>query len=55
LNQTSGLSFSDFKGYPIDGAAPTLRQLLEGLPPALAQRVRVEQTPGEIVQYGGVT
>jgi CubicO group peptidase (beta-lactamase class C family) len=46
LNQTSGLSFSDFKGYPIDGPVPTLRQLLEGLPPAPAQPVRVEQTPG---------
>jgi CubicO group peptidase (beta-lactamase class C family) len=46
LNQTSGLSFSEFKGYPIDGAVPTLRQLLEGLPPAPAQPVRVEQTPG---------
>ena len=46
LNQTSGLSFSDFKGYPVDGPLPTLRQLLEGLPPAPAQPVRVEQTPG---------
>jgi CubicO group peptidase (beta-lactamase class C family) len=47
LSHTAGLSVTGYRGYPAGSPLPSLRQILDGKPPAISDPVRVIQTPGE--------
>jgi CubicO group peptidase (beta-lactamase class C family) len=53
LSHTAGLSVSGYRGYPAGTPRPTLRQVLDGAPPAASEPVRVFQAPGEGFTYSG--
>jgi CubicO group peptidase (beta-lactamase class C family) len=53
LSHTDGFSVHGFAGYPVGTALPTLRQVLDGQPPANSSPIRVELLPGSKVQYSG--
>ncbi len=53
LSHSGGFSVHGFAGYPPDATLPTLRQILDGKPPANSAPIRVELLPGSKVQYSG--
>lgn len=53
LSHTAGLTVHGFRGYAIDEKAPTLRQVLDGSPPANSAPVRIDQAPGSALRYSG--
>jgi len=53
LSHTAGLTVHGFPGHARDGAIPTLVQVLEGVPPANTERIRVVRVPGSEWRYSG--
>lgn len=53
LTHSAGLSVSGFAGYTPGEPVPTLRQLLDGAPPANSEPVRVTSVPGAEQRYSG--
>ena len=53
LSHTSGLSVSGFVGYEPGKAVPSLKQILNGTPPANSAPIRVTFTPGSRQSYSG--
>lgn len=53
LSHGAGLSVAGFKGYPVGSPVPTLRQVLDGEPPANTAPVRTERAPGVEWRYSG--
>ena len=53
LSHTAGTTVHGFPGYRTDQAIPTLRQVLDGAPPANTAAVRVVSRPGETWRYSG--
>ncbi|MEU7905386.1 serine hydrolase domain-containing protein [Actinoplanes sp. NPDC049118] len=53
LAHTAGLSYNWFRGYGVDGPAPTLLQTLEGRAPANTPPVRPSLLPGSRFRYSG--
>jgi CubicO group peptidase (beta-lactamase class C family) len=53
LSHTAGLTVSGFPGYAADEVVPSLRQILDGEPPANTGPMRVEHVPGSQWQYSG--
>ncbi|MDX1934369.1 MAG: serine hydrolase domain-containing protein [Capsulimonadales bacterium] len=53
LTHTAGTNVSGFWGYTEKQAQPTLRQILDGLPPASNAPIRVENPPGKAWRYSG--
>ncbi len=53
LSHTSGLSTSGFSGYSQGAVVPTVLQILNGLPPANNEPVRVKWKPGTEWHYSG--
>ncbi|MBN1579193.1 MAG: serine hydrolase [Anaerolineae bacterium] len=53
LSHTAGLTVSGFRGYPAGQDVPTVRQILDGQPPANSDPVRVFQEPGTAYSYSG--
>lgn len=53
LSMTSGLSVPGFAGHSTHDALPTLKQILNGEPPAENKAVRVLFTPGSQYYYSG--
>jgi CubicO group peptidase (beta-lactamase class C family) len=51
LSHTAGLTVPGFKGYEAGAAVPTMPQVLEGVPPANSQPVRVTLPPGTKSEY----
>lgn len=49
LSHSGGVTPDYFPGYPRDSAAPTLRQVIDGAPPAASDPVHIDSVPG--VQY----
>lgn len=57
LSHTAGLTVDEFPGYGEGEAVPSVRQILDGVPPAKTKPVRVDAVPGTIYRYssGGYT
>src|ERR1700685_3993476 len=53
LGHTSGLGVSFYPGYPQGGDVPTLRQSLDGVPPAATKPVRADPGPSGRFRYSG--
>jgi CubicO group peptidase (beta-lactamase class C family) len=53
LTHTAGLSVHGFGGYAPGTPVPTLRQVLEGQPPANSEAVRITTAPGKDWRYSG--
>jgi CubicO group peptidase (beta-lactamase class C family) len=53
LNHSAGMTVHGFYGYAPGQPVPTLLQILEGIPPANSDPVRVEATPGTEWVYSG--
>jgi len=53
LNHSAGTNVHGFFGYAQGEPLPTLRQILDGVPPANSDPVRVEATPGSAWSYSG--
>lgn len=53
LSHTAGVTVSGFPGYAAGAAVPTLRQVLDGTPPANTALVRVDVRPGSTWRYSG--
>jgi CubicO group peptidase (beta-lactamase class C family) len=53
LSHTAGLNVSGFDGYAAGAVLPTLRQLLDGLPPANSAPIRVGLVPDKKFSYSG--
>lgn len=53
LSHTAGLSVSGYSGYPAGAALPSLPQILDGIPPAIPDPVRVMQPPASAYAYSG--
>jgi CubicO group peptidase (beta-lactamase class C family) len=53
LAHTAGVTQPGFFGYPVDGALPTLPQILEGEKPANSAPIRVDTKPGTGFRYSG--
>jgi len=53
LSHSAGLSVHGFRGYAAGEGVPTLRQLLDGTPPANNDPIRITQRPGEGWRYSG--
>ncbi|MGC2032596.1 MAG: serine hydrolase domain-containing protein [Steroidobacteraceae bacterium] len=53
LSHTAGLKVHGFPGYEPGVPIPTLRQVLNGEPPANTAAIRVESVPGSHWQYSG--
>ena len=53
LSHTAGLSVLGFRGYAAGEDVPTLRQVLDGKPPANSEPVRVMREPGTSFSYSG--
>lgn len=53
LGHTSGLGVPFYPGYPQGADLPTLRQSLDGAPPAATKPVRVTASPGRFRYSGG--
>ncbi len=51
LSHTSGLSVPTMRGYPTGEVLPTMEQILDGIPPATNQPIRVLHTPGSRQRY----
>jgi CubicO group peptidase (beta-lactamase class C family) len=53
FTHSAGVSVSGFAGYTPGEPVPTLRQLLDGAPPANSEGIRVIAVPGAQQQYSG--
>lgn len=53
LSHTAGTTVRGFPGYRMDAPVPTLRQVLDGVPPANTEPVRVTTPPGAEWRYSG--
>jgi CubicO group peptidase (beta-lactamase class C family) len=53
LSHTAGMTVHGFAGYASDAPVPTLKQILDGQPPANSPAVRVDVAPGTIWRYSG--
>jgi len=53
LTHTAGLTVHGFPGYAQGTPLPTVRQILEGTPPANTGPVIVDQSPGQTYRYSG--
>ncbi|MGE5124537.1 MAG: serine hydrolase domain-containing protein [Acidobacteriaceae bacterium] len=53
LSHNAGLSGRGYRGYPCGRQLPTLRQILNGEPPANSRPVHVIQAPGKAFKYSG--
>ncbi|HEX6340325.1 serine hydrolase domain-containing protein [Umezawaea sp.] len=53
LAHTAGLSYNWFRGFHQDDRIPTLRQVLDGEPPANTPPVRATTLPGSRFRYSG--
>jgi CubicO group peptidase (beta-lactamase class C family) len=53
LSHSAGFTVSGFRGYAPGNAVPTVLQVLDGLPPANSDPVRVDITPGSEWRYSG--
>jgi CubicO group peptidase (beta-lactamase class C family) len=53
LSHTAGTTVDGFQGYPVSGPHPTLRQVLDGDPPANNPPVVVDRLPGYQTRYSG--
>ena len=53
LTHTAGLTVHGFPGYARDAPLPTLTQVLDGVPPANTEAVRVATQPGLAWKYSG--
>ena len=53
LSHMAGLGVHGFPGYEVGTAIPSLEQILDGVPPANTEAVRVVRPPGEAAQYSG--
>jgi CubicO group peptidase (beta-lactamase class C family) len=53
LAHTAGLSYNWFPGYGAGAAVPSLRQILDGEPPATTPPVRATLLPGSQFRYSG--
>lgn len=53
LNHSAGLTVHGYHGYARGQALPTLVQVLNGTPPANAEPVRIDVTPGSLWRYSG--
>jgi CubicO group peptidase (beta-lactamase class C family) len=51
LSHTSGLSVPSLRGYSIEDTLPTLTQILDSVPPAKNQAIRVLDVPGSRERY----
>lgn len=52
LSHTGGFNVSGFVGH-LEGAVPTLLQVLDGLPPAIEPAIRIVSVPGAGYAYSG--
>ena len=53
LSHTTGLTVHGFPGYPVGAPMPTVRQILDGSPPANTPAVQVDMVPGTRWRYSG--
>ena len=53
LSHSAGLTVSGFEGYAVDTPLPTLRQVLNGEPPANSAPISVDRMPGSSFRYSG--
>lgn len=53
LNHSAGMNVHGFFGYAQGAPVPSLLQVLDGVPPANSEPVRVEATPGSQWSYSG--
>lgn len=53
LSHTAGLTVSGFRGYAADEKVPSVGQVLDGVPPANSDPVRVDLVPGSEFRYSG--
>ena len=53
LSMTGGIGVPGFLGYAVGSPLPTLRQILDGTPPASSQPVTVIAVPGSAYHYSG--
>lgn len=53
LSHTGGVTVHGFYGYRPDRPIPTLRQVLDGVPPANSAPIRVDTVPGLTFRYSG--
>ena len=53
MSHTAGLTVHGFLGYSPDLPVPSLLQVLDGVPPANSDPIRVNKTPGESFRYSG--
>jgi CubicO group peptidase (beta-lactamase class C family) len=53
LSHTAGVTVSGFPGYAAGKPVPTLIQVLNGVPPAVTEPVRVTRVPGTEWRYSG--
>lgn len=53
LSHTAGLGVHGFDGYPRGSVMPSLRDILDGRPPATNAPVRIERKPGSVFEYSG--
>jgi CubicO group peptidase (beta-lactamase class C family) len=53
LSHSAGTTVHGFPGYPPDGVSPSLRQVLDGVPPANTPPVFVDLIPGLQSRYSG--
>jgi len=53
LNHSAGMNIHGFNGYAQGEAVPSLLQVLDGVPPANSEPVRVEAIPGTEWKYSG--
>ncbi len=53
LSMTGGIGVPGFLGYPVGSQLPTLRQILDGTPPANSPPVTVIAVPGSAYHYSG--
>jgi CubicO group peptidase (beta-lactamase class C family) len=53
LSHTAGTTVHGFPGYELDGPIPTVGEILDGLPPANTDPVRVDAVPGSLWRYSG--
>lgn len=53
LGHTAGFTVHGFRGYDSGAPLPSLRQILDGAPPANSRPVRVDTMPGTAFRYSG--
>jgi CubicO group peptidase (beta-lactamase class C family) len=53
LGHTAGFNVHGFRGYAAGERVPTLRQVLDGLPPANSEAIRIVEAPGAGLAYSG--